>query len=194
MRRLYIGILVSLIFILGGSLFLNMYRPDVKISGLGKAYHELYFWGTGSRDKDITLVDVNKDKIKIRVQFNDFQGQISIRDIFEEARNRELNNPDKQSRKDVEAFYKASKAKKEVVSYKWVNKPKNIAVMTIEAIPVDKNVNGSIQRIIERNFKYYDDKLSGTIEVDKVNKTTETMICGIGGSGIIEIEVTNVYK
>ncbi|MEG0005432.1 MAG: hypothetical protein RR539_09200 [Clostridium sp.] len=203
MRKLYIGILVSIIFILGGSVFYKFYRPEVKSEVFNEAFYNKAKYIRHSQFWDnLRFVSADKNSIKIVINFNDMNGSIASRDIFEAIKTTAIKSTQGEAKRNqINEFFSSKNVKKEVFKFKWLTKPKNIDIVKeteekiIKKSPYEGTGEASYQEFYKIHYESYRGKESGSFDIEKgEGSRNRTVFYGIGGSGTLEIEVVNVYK
>ncbi|MEF9935103.1 MAG: hypothetical protein RR695_08325 [Clostridium sp.] len=184
-------------------MFYKFYRPEVKSEVFNEAFYNKAKYIRHSQFWDnLRFVSADKNSIKIVINFNDMNGSIASRDIFEAIKTTAIKSTQGEAKRNqINEFFSSKNVKKEVFKFKWLTKPKNIDIVKeteekiIKKSPYEGTGEASYQEFYKIHYESYRGKESGSFDIEKgEGSRNRTVFYGIGGSGTLEIEVVNVYK
>lgn len=211
MKRLYIGLGVSVALIIGGISYSTYAKPKVNMANMGKYFYQLEDYREHNK-YDIKVISSDFKSFKARIDIKDFSGPEDLKNLIHSMTYEQ--NLDK---KDMEGLYEyfsipadelakklnlewkegdpSPQPKKETITYKWVEKPDNLILTTRE---YDHHKDTKIEDGVYASRKPVLDKgeipLSGTITANTSLENKSVRIQGVRGSGVLEVEFNKIYK
>lgn len=199
MKRFYIGFIMSFIFIVGGILVSVLYKPTVNMAAKGDYYYSAEkSIGRESTEDGVTkkLIDGDEDTLKIRFTIKDYSGNMNIDHNFY-FKDEDLSKEEKEIFKRYKLDEKRT-LKAVIVNYKWIDKPKNLAIVKENIFFNKIYVSISKRKLILDNGEIalnYTGSLNRNVKDENDNSYNDSLyIYGENGSGTLDIEYKSIYK
>lgn len=200
MKKVYIGFAMAFLFIAGGVLISIFYKPTLNMAAMGDYYYssDRRMGKYMSTDTSISkkLISGDEDTLKIRFDIKNFNGNIDIEHSF-------YFEDETLSKEEKEILKRYKKNKEETltsleVNYKWIDKPKNLAVVKESHSSIKEYGIVSKRKPILNNGEValnYIGSLRKNVQDGVGNINEEGLyMYGENGTGTLEIEFKSIYK